>query len=68
MPPSCSTEQGIDPLVFAPAYDVARAADLRLTAHQGENSPATAIATALSELGVAPSDTSKGSPLYPTTW
>ncbi len=46
-----STELGLDPLMFKPAYDVARGAGLRLTAHQGENSPAAAIATAISELG-----------------
>lgn len=47
-----STELGVDPLTFAPAYDVARAAGFHLTAHQGENSPASAITTALSQLGV----------------
>ena len=47
-----STELGIDPLTFGPAYDVARQAGFHLTAHQGENSPAAAIATALSDLGV----------------
>jgi adenosine deaminase len=47
-----STERGLDPLTFKPAYDVARDAGLRLTAHQGENSPAAAIATAIRELGV----------------
>ena len=46
-----STELGIDPLTFGPAYDVARGAGFRLTAHQGENSPATAIARAVEELG-----------------
>ena len=38
-----STELGIDPAEFAPAYRRAGAAGLRLTAHQGENSPASAI-------------------------
>lgn len=47
-----STELGIDPLTFGPAYDVARDAGFHLTAHQGENSPAAAIATALTSLGV----------------
>jgi adenine deaminase len=47
-----STELGIDPATFAPAYDAARAAGLRLTAHQGENSPASAITTCLDVLGV----------------
>jgi adenosine deaminase len=47
-----STELGIDPVSFRPAYDAARAAGFRLTAHQGENSPASAIAACLDELGV----------------
>jgi adenosine deaminase len=47
-----STELGIDPLSFRAAYDVARGAGLRLTAHQGENSPAGAIAAALDGLGL----------------
>ncbi len=47
-----STELGIDPLSFRAAYDVARAAGFRLTAHQGENSPASAITAALDGLGV----------------
>jgi adenosine deaminase len=46
-----STELGVDPLSFRPAYDLARAAGFRLTAHQGENSPASAIDAAISELG-----------------
>ena len=33
-----STELGIDPLTYRAAYDAARAAGFRLTAHQGENS------------------------------
>jgi adenosine deaminase len=47
-----STEIGIDPLSFLPAYDAARAAGLHLTAHQGENSPAAAIGSCLEGLGV----------------
>ena len=47
-----STELGIDPVTFQPAYDRARSAGLRLTAHQGENSPAAAITAALDVLGV----------------
>jgi adenosine deaminase len=47
-----STERGIDPVSYFPAYQSARAAGFRLTAHQGENSPATAIAAAIDTLGV----------------
>ena len=47
-----STELGIDPVSFRPAYDAARAAGFRLTAHQGENSPVSAIAACLDVLGV----------------
>jgi adenosine deaminase len=46
-----STELGIDPLTFKDAYDLARAGGFRLTGHQGENSPASAIGVVLSELG-----------------
>lgn len=46
-----STEQGIDPVSYLPAYQSARAAGFRLTAHQGENSPVAAIAVALDVLG-----------------
>ncbi len=46
-----STERGIDPETFAPAYELAPAAGLRRTAHQGEDSPAAAIATAVDVLG-----------------
>jgi len=46
-----STERGIDPESFLPAYRLAHAAGLRRTAHQGENSPAAAIATAVDVLG-----------------
>ena len=47
-----STELGIDPVTFQPAYQRARSAGFRLTAHQGENSPASAIASCLDVLGV----------------
>jgi adenosine deaminase len=47
-----STELGIDPVAFLPAYETAAAAGFRLTAHQGENSPASAIAACLDVLGV----------------
>jgi adenosine deaminase len=47
-----STEVGIDPVSFLPAYQAARAAGFRLTAHQGENSPASAIAACIDVLGV----------------
>jgi adenosine deaminase len=46
-----STELGVDPATFLEAYRVATRAGLRLTAHQGENSPAAAIATAVDVLG-----------------
>ena len=47
-----STELGIDPVIYRPAYALARSAGFRLTAHQGENSPATAITAALDVLEV----------------
>ena len=47
-----STELGVDPVTYLPAYEAARAAGFRLTAHQGENSPATAVAAAIDVLGV----------------
>ena len=46
-----STERGIDPESFLAAYRLAPAAGLRRTAHQGENSAAEAIATAVDVLG-----------------
>ena len=46
-----STERGIDPASFRPAYEAARSSGFRLTAHQGENSPASAIATCVEVLG-----------------
>jgi adenosine deaminase len=45
-----STELGVDPATFAAPYALARTSGLRRTAHQGENSPASAIATALDVL------------------
>lgn len=47
-----STELGVDPLSFAPAYAAARAGGLRLTGHQGEDTPASAIALLLDEMAV----------------
>jgi adenosine deaminase len=47
-----STERGIDPVSFRPAFEAAHAAGFRLTAHQGENSPAGAIAACIDVLGV----------------
>ena len=46
-----STELGIDPAAFVDAYRTASKHGLKLTAHQGENSPAAAIATAVDVLG-----------------
>ncbi|CUR55680.1 Adenosine deaminase [metagenome] len=46
-----STERGIDPRIFKPAYDLARSAGFRLTGHQGENSTAADIALVIDELG-----------------
>jgi adenosine deaminase len=47
-----STELGIDSTTYAPAYDVARAAGLRLTGHQGENSSAQQVEDCLDALGL----------------
>lgn len=47
-----STELGVEPASYSRAFESARAAGLRLTAHQGENSPASAIATCVEVLGV----------------
>jgi adenosine deaminase len=47
-----STERGVDSTTYAPAYDVARAAGLRLTGHQGENSTAQQVAACLDVLGL----------------
>jgi adenosine deaminase len=46
-----STEIGVDPLAFAPAYAIAAAAGLRRTGHQGENSPAAVVAAVVEQLG-----------------
>ena len=46
-----STELGVDPLSFAPAYREAAAAGLRRTGHQGENSPAAAVGAVAIDLG-----------------
>lgn len=46
-----STELGIDPLSFRNAYAEGKHAGFRLTAHQGENSPSSAISTVITELG-----------------
>ncbi len=47
-----STELGIDPADYAPAYRLAKASGLHLTAHQGENSPPSAIRYEVEVLGV----------------
>ncbi|MBD3926830.1 adenosine deaminase [Nocardioides cavernae] len=47
-----STELAVDSTTYAPAYDVARVAGLRLTGHQGENSGAQQIADCLDALGL----------------
>lgn len=46
-----STELGVDPLAFRAAYEAAARAGLRRTAHQGEDTPPSAIATVLDALG-----------------
>jgi adenosine deaminase len=46
-----STERGVDPLSFAPAYQLAVAGGLRRTGHQGENSPAAAVHQVAAGLG-----------------
>jgi adenosine deaminase len=46
-----STELGVDPASFVDAYRAAAALGLRRTGHQGENSPAAAIATVVDVLG-----------------
>lgn len=46
-----STEIGVDPTSFAAAFDVARAAGFRITAHQGEDSGPDAIRDAVDVLG-----------------
>jgi adenosine deaminase len=47
-----STERGIDPVSYRPAFSSALAAGFRLTAHQGENSPSAAIAACIDVLAV----------------
>ena len=47
-----STERGVDPAEYAPAYRRAGASGLHLTAHQGENSPPSAIRYDVEVLGV----------------
>jgi adenosine deaminase len=47
-----STERGVDPADFAPAYEVARVAGLRLTGHAGEDTGPENIAAALDALGL----------------
>jgi adenosine deaminase len=47
-----STELGVDPASFLPAYDVARAAGLRRTAHAGEDTGPDNIQAVLDVLGV----------------
>ena len=46
-----STELGVDPRSFEPAYRTARAAGLRVTAHQGEDTGSDAIAACVDVLG-----------------
>jgi len=46
-----STELGVDPRAFAPAYKAAGAAGFRLTAHQGEDTGPEAIAACVDVLG-----------------
>ncbi len=45
-----STELGVDPRDYAPAYELARSAGLRCTAHAGEDTGPDNIATALEAL------------------
>lgn len=45
-----STERGVDPADFAPAYEVARAAGLHVTGHAGEDTGPENIAAALEAL------------------
>lgn len=48
-----STERGIDPRDFAPAFDLAGRAGLRLTSHAGEDTGADNIAVALDALDIS---------------
>ena len=45
-----STERNVEPATFLRSYRLAASAGLRLTAHQGENSPPAAIASAIDVL------------------
>lgn len=47
-----STELGVDPATFTDAYRTAAGAELHLTGHQGENSPAATAARAIDVLGL----------------
>ncbi len=47
-----STERGVDPAVFAPAFAVARRSGLRVTSHAGEDTGAGNIAVALEALRI----------------
>jgi adenosine deaminase len=47
-----STERGVDPASFAPAYALARDAGLRLTGHAGEDTGPDNISAALDALGL----------------
>ena len=47
-----STERGVDPRSFAPAFALARSLGLRLTAHAGEDTGPENIATALDALRI----------------
>jgi adenosine deaminase len=46
-----STELGVDPVDFGPAYALAARSGLRRTAHQGEDTPPSAIAACVDVLG-----------------
>ena len=48
-----STERGIDPRDFAPAFTLAGSAGLRLTSHAGEDTGADNIGVALESLGIS---------------
>jgi adenosine deaminase len=47
-----STERGVDPRDFAPAFSLGRSLGLRLTSHAGEDTGPDNIATALDALGI----------------
>jgi adenosine deaminase len=47
-----STERGVDPASFAPAYDLARDMGLRLSGHAGEETGPENIAVAIEALGL----------------